>query len=146
MQLAFLSTMVSPKVASAAAQRALEALASEDISTADLEDYLPMEEPINGKLEAAAPEPAEPVAAAAAEEGATPEPPAALEPASHAAPAQAVAKADGAENANRVKDEPMHEHDEAGDASAAARSNGAPAHPFTPCENLLCRFTILEPL
>ena len=120
MQLAFLSTMVSPKVASAAAQRALEALASEDISTADLEDYLPMEEPINGKSEAAA----------AAEEGATPEPPAALEPASQAAPAQAVAKAEDAENANHVKDEPMHEHDEAGDASAAAPSNGAPAHPL----------------
>ena len=131
MQLAFLSTMISPKVASAAAQRALEVLASEDVSTADHEDYLPMEEPTNGKSEAAAAaEPVAAAAAAAAAEVATPEPPAASEPASQAAPAEAVAKAEDARNEDLVKDELMHEHKDAADASTAAPRNGAPAHPL----------------
>ena len=53
-QLAFLASIVSPKVASAAAQRALDVLASEDIITADLDDYLPKEETSNGSAEQAA--------------------------------------------------------------------------------------------
>ena len=136
MQLAFLATVVSPKVASAAAQRALEFLASEDASTADLEDYLPPEEPSNGVSDTAAV--SEPTAAAAAplqsgataEEAAVSEPPAASEPASQAVPAQAVV------NAKDVKRDSTDQQGDAAD-SAAPVSNGEPSYASLLCVRML---------
>lgn len=136
MQLAFLATVVSPKVASAAAQRALECLASKDISTADLEDYLPAEEPSNGKAEAAVAAASQP----AAEEVAGAEPPAASEPASQAGPAQAEGKAEDAKHEAPVKDEPVDQEGHAAGAAAAPVSNGEPAYASPPrADSLPCR-------
>ena len=135
MQLAFLATVVSPKVASAAAQRALEFLASEDASTAALEDYLPPEEPSNGMPDAAAGSASEPASAASeskatAEEAAVSEPPAASEPASQAVPAQARVN---------TKDVKRDSTDQQGDAadSAAPVSNGKPSYASLLCVRML---------
>jgi hypothetical protein len=87
---AFLSSVVSPKVAAAAAQRALEVLASEDVSAALIGDYIGLEEgtPANGSTEAvAAPEPTESVPAG----GAKPEQGDSEAPAQQAAPADTPA-------------------------------------------------------
>ena len=88
--MAFLSSVVSPKVAAAAAQRALEVLASEDVNAAMTDDYISLGEgtPANGSVEAvAAPEPTEsaPAGEAKPEQGDT------EAPAQQAAPADAPA-------------------------------------------------------
>jgi len=126
-QLAFLASIVSPKVASAAAQSALEVLASEDIIAADLDNYLPKEEASNGS----------------AEQAASLLPPAASESASKAStelkPASVAALPDGEvkaveheeEKANAieaVKAEVTQQHDSIA-ASATAPPDGATLAP-----------------
>ena len=90
MQVAFLASVVSPKVAAAAAQRALEVLASEDVNAAMTDGYIDLgeETPANGSVEPVAPpEPTEsaPVAEVKPEQGDS------EAPAPQAAPAAAPA-------------------------------------------------------
>ena len=137
MQLAFLATVISPKVASAAAQRALECLASEDVRTADLKDYLPTEEPSNGKSGAVvvASQPA-----AAAGEVAGSELGAASEPASQAGPAQVEGKDEDVKHETPVKDEPMDQQGHAAGAPAAPVSHGESEYALPPCAGPLKPF------
>lgn len=127
MQLAFLASIVSPKVASAAAQRALEVLASEDIIAADVDNYLPKEEASNGSAEQAAS-----LLPPAASESAS-KAPAESKPASvaHLLDGEVKAVEHEEEKANAigaVKAEVMQQHDSIA-ASAAAPPDGATLAP-----------------
>ena len=126
-QLAFLASVVSPKVASAAAQKALEVLASEDISTAGLEDYLSMEEPSSSTSAAAA---ASDPAAAAAGKSAAEGPPLASESALQAAGAEGDVKAENGCGEVSVKFKALDQQNSAAGAPAPTTSNGRPASPL----------------
>ena len=104
MQVAFLASVVSPKVAAAAAQRALEVLASEEVSTVAEEDYL-------------APEPPTPAEAGTTHKSAAAEAPAEI--------GQATAKA-GKQADDMTKDEAMHDAAPASASAAPPSANGAP--------------------
>ena len=107
-QVAFLASVVSPKVAAAAAQRALEVLASEDVSTVAEDDYL-------------APESPTPAETGSTERFTDAEAPAEMK--------EAAAKAE--EEANTViKDEAMHDAAPAGSSAAPPSANGAPLFHF----------------
>ena len=105
-QVAFLASMVSPKVAAAAAMRALEVLGEDDPEAAAQLDYITLE-------------PEEPAAAAA--------------PAAEASAAEPAAPGDGGAEAAEAAEGSRPEPDSAG-PEAAARPDGAPGdagdHPF----------------
>ena len=102
-QVAFLASVVSPKVAAAAAQRALEVLASEDVSTVAEDDYL-------------APESPTPAETGSTERCTDAEAPAEIK--------EAGAKAEEADTV--IKDEAMHDAAPAGSSAAPPSANGAP--------------------
>ena len=142
MQLAFLASVVSPKVASAAAQKALEVLASEDISTAGLEDYLSMEETSSSTSAAAAA--SDPAAAAAAGGRSTAEgPPSASELAPQAAGAKGDVKAENGRDEVSVKLEALDQQNSAAGAPAAVTSNGLLASPFGLHQSISLGFAVL---
>ena len=103
-QVAFLASVVSPKVAAAAAQRALEVLASQDVSTVAEDDYL-------------APESPTPAETGSTEKCTDAEAPADTEEGS----AKAEEQADIV-----IKDEAMHDAAPASASAAPPSANGAP--------------------
>ena len=103
-QVAFLASVVSPKVAAAAAQRALEVLASEDVSTVAEDEYL-------------APESPTPAETGSIDECTDAEAPADTK--------EGSAKAEGQADIV-MKDEAMHDAAPASASAAPPSANGAP--------------------
>ena len=104
MQVAFLASVVSPKVAAAAAQKALEVLASAEVSTVTENDYL-------------APESPPPAETGSADKRAALEAPGEIN--------EAVPKAEEQAD-NIVKDEAVHDAAPASAPAAPPPANGAP--------------------